>query len=632
MVEDAILPSPCLFGWSIYLTPAAAESQEILRHVLAHEETHARHLDPLWSLLRCVCLTVYWFNPFVWAAAWCSKTDCELACDEGVLKTLGEDERISYGQTLISLISVKRTGNPLLTATTMTAGKRQLKDRITRIAQRPRQLMAAALAVAVLAGVVSACTFTGGNAPVEIAGPTQSDMPLESQAPTGPVPLTGTELQWFNQRFFNSSATDQTRLHAASGNGNETYYNVRNQLANPINLYDKPEDIDLHELFYCDGDLYSEEDYQALGINSADEPCPSYKITVEQIDAILKANMGLTLEQTNKVNFTYDYDETLGAYTWSHGDTNYCGDLDFLCGTREGSVVKLYHNSNYSGSRWYCVTLSEQGEGEYWFVSNQTCEHPAIPPVLPSGTPETTISLEDLTPYVAPAVTVEEHPNHYSFNYETCYDNWNMDGHHIMVYRAEDGVVYAAYEEDGVYYVFLSGLSEERGQVFFYNDLFGYGGFYVDYSGQYDEHSYGPIRDYYYFNDDGGLALLARCRTRGGAASYPLDLDGDGQDELVSARQMFFQRDGLVYEAKLDELLLAQCPELSDWDMEDWDPYGRLLYAHGLTDWGSESGGAQWERYLYFDGENILAYKGSKSVTDHVVDGIAADVPTQVAE
>jgi len=163
LVEDGVLPSPCLFGRGVYLTPAVADSEEALRHVLAHEETHARHLDPVWSLLRCVCLTIYWFDPLVWAAALCSKADCELACDEGTLARLGEAERIPYGQTLLSLIPVKRLGDPLLIATTMTAGKKQLKDRITRIAQDPQQLMAAALTVAVLAGAVSACTFTGGR-------------------------------------------------------------------------------------------------------------------------------------------------------------------------------------------------------------------------------------------------------------------------------------------------------------------------------------------------------------------------------------------------------------------------------------------------------------------------------------
>ena len=159
LLPDGVLPSPCLFAGAVYLTPAAITSPETLRHVLAHEETHARHRDPLWALLRCICLTVYWFDPLVWVASSCAKTDCELACDEGALALLGESERIPYGQTLLSLTPVGK-GKGTLPAVAMTAGKRQLKERITRIAQNPRQLTAAAVAVMLLAGLVSACTFT----------------------------------------------------------------------------------------------------------------------------------------------------------------------------------------------------------------------------------------------------------------------------------------------------------------------------------------------------------------------------------------------------------------------------------------------------------------------------------------
>ncbi len=163
------LPSPCLFGLlrpAVYLTPAALQSPDSLRHVLAHEETHARHLDPLWSLLRAVCLTVYWFDPLVWWAALASRTDCELACDEGALRRLGEAERVPYGRTLLSLIPVRRVpANPLLSATTMTADKRQLKDRVTRVAENPVYLGRALFAAVALAALVCAVTFTGAKKP-----------------------------------------------------------------------------------------------------------------------------------------------------------------------------------------------------------------------------------------------------------------------------------------------------------------------------------------------------------------------------------------------------------------------------------------------------------------------------------
>ena len=163
---EAGLPSPCLFGLfrpAIYLTPGVLESETRLRHVIAHETTHARHLDHLWTFLRGVCLALYWFDPLVWVAAAAVKTDCELACDEGALARLDEEDRIPYGKTLLSLIPVRQTVNPLLAATAMSATKKHLKDRLMRIAKRSRQTAAVLVTVALLVAAVSACTFTGGN-------------------------------------------------------------------------------------------------------------------------------------------------------------------------------------------------------------------------------------------------------------------------------------------------------------------------------------------------------------------------------------------------------------------------------------------------------------------------------------
>lgn len=164
LMEEGLV-SPCLFGLlrpAVYLTPAAMESEEGLRHVLAHEETHARHLDPLWSLLRSVCLAVYWFDPLVWWAAMAAREDCELACDESALRRLGEEERIPYGQTLLRLIPLKRSaGHVMLTATTMTSDKKRMKERIMRIAENRKMKTAALCAALAVTVAVCAVTFTG---------------------------------------------------------------------------------------------------------------------------------------------------------------------------------------------------------------------------------------------------------------------------------------------------------------------------------------------------------------------------------------------------------------------------------------------------------------------------------------
>ncbi len=193
LVEEGLV-SPCLFGLfrpAVYLTPAAMESGEGLRHVLAHEETHGRHGDPLWSLLRSVCLAVYWFDPLVWWAAAAAREDCELACDESALRRLGEAERIPYGQTLLRLIPLQRSaGHVMLTATTMTSDKKRMKERIMRISENLKMKTAALCAALAVTAAVCAVTFTGcsAQAAAGTASPENLNAPSDRQSsqPVGP--------------------------------------------------------------------------------------------------------------------------------------------------------------------------------------------------------------------------------------------------------------------------------------------------------------------------------------------------------------------------------------------------------------------------------------------------------------
>ena len=126
----ASLPSPCLFGAlrpSVYLTPASLETDERARMAVLHEETHFHHGDHIWALLRCALLCVYWFDPFVWLAACLSRRDAEFACDEGCLVKLGAEQRRVYGRALIDLVDRGRRTDILLSATTMSGGKRAVK-------------------------------------------------------------------------------------------------------------------------------------------------------------------------------------------------------------------------------------------------------------------------------------------------------------------------------------------------------------------------------------------------------------------------------------------------------------------------------------------------------------------------
>ena len=364
----ADLPSPCLFGLfhpAVYLTPAVVESPETLRHVLIHETTHARHLDPLWSLLRCVCLAVYWFDPLVWIAAIVSRRDCELACDEGALRQLGESERIPYGQTLLRLIPVAgRPESPMLSATTMTAGKRELKDRVTRIAENRRTVGVALLAVVTAAALVCALTFTGAKPSVRS--------------------LTGEELSEYALAF---NTADRWQDSAGNDCGLRPVQFL-------TSVYNDPMKIDMYHLFY--NGVSPEQPISAAERQELVDTCYDgydpevdlIKLTAEQADHVLVRWVDLPLAETDALSMgSFAYLANYDAYYHFHGDTNAPYDVCFYAGERSGDTVTLYYQPEQCGVQlvdtagsgeevWAKVMVAPQSGGGFKLRSNQLCDRP----------------------------------------------------------------------------------------------------------------------------------------------------------------------------------------------------------------------------------------------------------------
>ena len=69
--KSSAVKTPCLFGAikpAIYVTEEVLKDEKTICHVLEHETTHYRHGDHIWSVLRCFCLALHWYNPLVWLA------------------------------------------------------------------------------------------------------------------------------------------------------------------------------------------------------------------------------------------------------------------------------------------------------------------------------------------------------------------------------------------------------------------------------------------------------------------------------------------------------------------------------------------------------------------------------------
>ncbi|MCI9310852.1 MAG: hypothetical protein HFF51_07025 [Lawsonibacter sp.] len=192
----AHLPSPCLFGVffpAVYLTPGAAEDAATLRHVLAHELTHYAHRDHLWSLLRCLALALHWYNPLVWLAVGLSKGDGELACDEGAVARLGEEERIPYGRTLVDMVAARslRPGDLLSCSTAMTGGKKSITQRVSALVKKPETVKTALFAVIAVVALSAVFVFAEREEPVRnLYGPYRYQVSHTQAVQFSPSPLS----------------------------------------------------------------------------------------------------------------------------------------------------------------------------------------------------------------------------------------------------------------------------------------------------------------------------------------------------------------------------------------------------------------------------------------------------------
>lgn len=169
--------TPCLFGlWhpAIYLTDEILDKDEkTIEMIVMHELVHYRHLDHIWSFIRCLLLMVYWWNPLVWIAAGLSAVDSELACDEGVIAKLGEENRGVYGESLIAVGTDNRKSAKWLVCGAGLAGRKgELKTRIKHLVGNRKQSMAALTLVCILLAGATGCTFGGskGNDSAKVEG------------------------------------------------------------------------------------------------------------------------------------------------------------------------------------------------------------------------------------------------------------------------------------------------------------------------------------------------------------------------------------------------------------------------------------------------------------------------------
>ncbi|MCY6959770.1 M56 family metallopeptidase [Clostridium brassicae] len=138
LLELSFISSPAILGLKnpIILIPKGLLSKvtkKDLRNILLHELCHYKRKDIIILYLAKIICVLYWFNPLIWYTMGKLKKTLELSCDEMVLSYINAEEKLSYGYTIINLLSYSKNNLKVSLPLNMVENKKEIAKRISFI-------------------------------------------------------------------------------------------------------------------------------------------------------------------------------------------------------------------------------------------------------------------------------------------------------------------------------------------------------------------------------------------------------------------------------------------------------------------------------------------------------------------
>ena len=163
---NSLISSPLLIGIlkPCIVLPASDYflSETGFHYTVLHELNHYRRGDLIYKWLVQVTVCLHWFNPFVYLMERAVSRECELSCDEAVIRKMDEQVRKEYGSTLLNAVTAGTYSSPGVSAG-FNEGRELLKGRLDAIMNYKQKSKAAAMAAVALA-----CLFAAGAASIGI--------------------------------------------------------------------------------------------------------------------------------------------------------------------------------------------------------------------------------------------------------------------------------------------------------------------------------------------------------------------------------------------------------------------------------------------------------------------------------
>lgn len=152
-----VIDTPFILGVvrpRIYL-PSGME-EERTEYVIAHERAHLKRKDHIWKPAGYLLLAVYWFQPLCWAAYILLCRDIELACDEHVIRKLGQESKKPYAEALLAC-SIKRNR---IAACPLAFGEVGVKERVKNVLHYKKPAFWIVLTAVICCIIAAVCFLT----------------------------------------------------------------------------------------------------------------------------------------------------------------------------------------------------------------------------------------------------------------------------------------------------------------------------------------------------------------------------------------------------------------------------------------------------------------------------------------
>ncbi|HEK9047794.1 TPA: peptidase, M56 family protein [Clostridioides difficile] len=132
---NELISSPLLIGFfrPCIILPTTNISEDDLKYTLLHELTHFKRKDMFYKWLVQITICLHWFNPLVYIMGHEISRECELSCDEEMIRTLNEKERRKYGDTLLHAMALGGKYKDTVSSVTLNESKELLKERLGAI-------------------------------------------------------------------------------------------------------------------------------------------------------------------------------------------------------------------------------------------------------------------------------------------------------------------------------------------------------------------------------------------------------------------------------------------------------------------------------------------------------------------